>query len=212
MKCTVAKNTLAKLLRYGSFMATVATAKSSDEVQYAIEAAALPVGSSRVKRASDFNVSLNAYAGLFYGVERINDVDSGRWKANVYGVTAPIGVAASWGHRAFFIPTGKTEWSTTVFITLIDLGAVAAFRFTDDSTSQIPSIKLKHIFSPGAFLSIGIPRTPISFNLGAQMGPNLRKVNNDLLKGNDFDDKIYWRFSASFCVDIPILNFHTKSN
>lgn len=209
---TVSKNTLAKLLRYGSFMATVATAKSSDEVQYAIEAAALPVGSSRIKRASEFNVSLNAYAGLFYGVERINDVDSGSWRANVYGVTAPIGVAASWGHRAFFIPTGKSEWSTTLFVSLIDLGAVAAFRFTDDSTSQIPSIKLKHIFSPGAFLSIGIPRTPISFNLGAQMGPNLRKVNADLSKGNDFDDKIYWRFSASFCVDIPIVNFHTKSN
>ncbi|MBC7826568.1 MAG: hypothetical protein H7122_02390 [Chitinophagaceae bacterium] len=205
------KNNLDKLVRYGSFMATVATARNSDEVQRAIEAAALPVGSSRIKRASDFNVSLNAYAGLFYGVERINNVDSGKWKANVYGVTAPIGIAASWGHRIFFIPTGKYEWSTTLFVSLIDLGAVAAFRFRDDSTSQIPTIRLKHIFSPGVFLSIGIPKTPLSFNLGAQMGPNLRKVNKDLSTGNDFNNRIYWRFSTSICVDIPILNFHTKS-
>jgi hypothetical protein len=204
------KNSLNRLIRYGSFIATIATAKNSDEVAMAIEAAALPVGSSRIKRVADFNVSLNAYAGLFYGVERIQDLDSGRWNANVYGITAPIGVAASFGHRLLFFKT-KQEWSTSLFISLIDLGAVAAFRFTDDSTSQIPTIRLKNIFSPGAFLSIGIPQTPLSLSLGAQVGPNLRKVAADPLKGNDFSDKIYWRFSTSLAVDIPILNFHTRS-
>ena len=64
------KNTLVKLVRYGSFMATVATAKNSDEVSSAIESAALPVGSARIKRETQFNVSLNAYAGLFTGYEK----------------------------------------------------------------------------------------------------------------------------------------------
>lgn len=204
------KRTLKHLVRYGSFIASVATAKNSDEVERAIEAAALPVGSSRIKRVSDFNVALNSYAGLFYGVERINDLDSGKWKPNVYGVTAPIGVSISWGHRFLVFPS-KKEWSTSIYISLIDLGAVAAFRFTDDSTSQVPTIKFENIFSPGAFLSLGIPKTPLSFNIGAQMGPNLRKVNADASKGNDFSDKIYWRFSTSIVVDIPIVNFYTKS-
>ncbi len=204
------KNSLNKLVRYGSFMATIATAKNSDEVERAIESAALPVGSSRIKRVSDFNVSLNTYAGLFYGVERIQDLDSGNWNANVFGVTAPIGVAASWGHRFLFFKT-ENEWSTSLFVSLIDLGAVAAFRFKDDSTAQIPTIRLRNIFSPGAFLSIGIPKTPLSFSLGAQVGPNLRKVSVDPAKGNDFSDKIYWRFSTSVAVDIPIFNFHTRS-
>ena len=184
--------------------------KNSDEVERAIEAAALPVGSSRIKRVSDFNVALNSYAGLFYGVERINGLDSGKWKPNVYGVTAPIGVSISWGHRFLVFPS-KKEWSTSIYLTLIDLGAVAAFRFKDDSTSQVPTIKFENIFSPGAFLSIGIPKTPLSFNIGAQMGPNLRKVNADAAKGNDFSDKIYWRFSTSLVVDIPIVNFYTKT-
>ena len=206
------KKTLESLTRYGSFMATIATAKTSDEVESAIEGAALPVGSSRIKRVSDFNVSLNAYAGLFYGTERIQGLDEGAWQANVYGVTAPIGVAASWGHRLLFFKTGKKEWSTSLFLSLIDLGTVAAFRFTDDSTEQIPTIQLKHIFSPGAFLSLGIPGTPLSFNFGAQAGPNLRKVQVEAGKENEFADNIYWRFSTSLVVDIPILNFHTKSN
>ena len=206
-------DTLKKLYKYGAFMATLVQAKSSDDVEKAIEAFALPTGSARIKRASDFNVSLNAYSGLFFGVERISHVDSGKWKANVFGVTAPIGVAASWGHRLFFIPTGERQWSTSVFVSLVDLGAITAFRFRDDSTANVPTIQLRDIISPGVFLSIGIPKTPLSFNLGAQMGPNLRKVNNNdpSKPSNDYYNQTYWRFSASLCVDIPLLNFYTKS-
>jgi hypothetical protein len=202
------KPTSDKLIKYGNFMATVATAKNSDEVEKAIETAALPVGSSRIKRVSDFNVSLNTYAGLFYGIERIKGIDSGAAKFNAFGVAAPIGVAASFGHSLFFFPTGKSEWSTSIFVSLIDLGAIAAFRFRDDSTAQVPSIELKDIFSPGAFLSIGIPKTPLSFNLGVQVGPNLRKVGDGK---NDYGNNVYWRYSASLCVDIPVLNFYAKS-
>jgi len=200
---------VASLIKYGSFMATVATAKNSDEVEKAIEAAALPVGSSRIKRVSDFNVSLNAYAGLFYGIEKINGYDKDKSEFNTFGVAAPIGVAASWGHRLFFIPTGKYEWSTSLYLSLIDLGAVTAFRFKDDSTAQVPTIQLKDIFSPGIFLSIGIPKTPLSFNLGAQVGPNLRKVTSTT---NDYSDKTYTRYSVSICVDLPLLNLYTKSH
>lgn len=204
---------LKKFYKYGTFMAAVVQAKTSDDVENVIEAFALPTGSSKIKRVSDFNVSINSYAGLFYGFERINSVDSGKWQANVYGVTAPIGVAASWGHRLFFVSTGKKEWSTSVFISLIDLGAVAAFRFRDDSTAQVPTIELRDIFSPGAFLSIGIPKTPLSVNVGAQVGPNLRKINTQdpakLL--NDYSTKMYWRYSVSVCVDLPLLNLYSKS-
>lgn len=204
----LADDTLSKFYKYGTFMAAMVQAKSSDDMENAIEAFALPTGSARIKRVSGFNVSLNAYAGLFYGVERIRGLDSGNWKANVFGLASPIGVAASWGHRLLFIPTGKYEWSTSVYVSLVDLGAVAAFRFKDTVTQQVPTIQLKDIFSPGAFLSIGIPKTPLSFNLGAQVGPNLRIVND---KENEYDNNVYWRFSSSLLVDIPILNFYTKS-
>lgn len=209
---------LGKLLKYGSFMAGVAKAKTSEEVHAAIEAFALPTGSSRIKRESCFNVSLNAYLGGYYGWEKIRGVDEERQKS--YGLTAPVGIAISKGWKI-----GNGGMSTSLFISIIDIGAVASFRYgtntyadtTQNQTTtvyELPSIQLKDIISPGTFLSIGIPKTPLSVNMGAQIGPNLRKVRLDTTSGtpvNDLSDRMYWRFSFSVLVDIPILNFYTKS-
>jgi len=201
------------IIKYGSFMAAVAQAETSEEIENAIETAALPAGSSRIKRETPFNVSLNAYAGLFAGYERIKGVDGGS-KFNSFGVSAPIGIAISRGHSFLFIGTGKKgwkenncSWSSSLFLTMVDIGALTAFRFANDSTESVPHVKLKDIISPGVFLSIGVPKTPLSFNLGYQVGPLLREVTQ---QKNTYD-KNYSRVSVSLCVDIPLLNFYTKS-
>jgi hypothetical protein len=203
---------LARLVKYGSFLSTLATAKNSDEVAKAIETAALPIGSSRIKRESPFNVTLNAYTGLFIGRENIVGVKDDKG-INTYGVTAPVGISISKGHSIFFIPVGgwregKRGWSTSLFISLIDIGAVTAYRFKNEEAAEVPTIQLKNIISPGAFISLGIPKTPLSFNVGAQMGPNLRKVSGT---SADNSDRRYWRFSTAFCVDIPLFNLYTRS-
>lgn len=192
-----------KLVYYGSFMAAVATAKSSDEVESVIESFALPTGSSRVKRNTKFNVSLNAYTGLFIGSEKISGVDD-KFKVNSYGVTAPVGFAVSWGGNCKKV---KNHSSTSIFLSLIDIGAVTAFRFKDDKTESVPTITLADIVSPGLFFSYGISGTPISVNLGYQSGPLLRNVSPSI---NDYS-KSYGRISLSFCVDIPLLNLYTKN-
>jgi hypothetical protein len=196
------------IFKYGSFMATIVQAKTSDDVANAIEAAALPSGSSRVKRETSFNVALNAYVGVYGGYEQIQGYDTSGFTLNTYGVTAPVGISISRGHSVFFIGTGKSGWSTSVFISVIDIGAVASFRFKDDSTSQVPTIHLQDIISPGLFLSIGIPKCPVSVNFGVQMGPNLRKVSST---ANDYSNHVYFRYSMSLVVDIPIFNFYSKS-
>ncbi len=205
---------LNRVMKYGNFIVTISQANSSDEVEQAIEAISMPAGSSRVKRESLFNVSLNAYTGLFTGYEYIKGVDNGDFKLNTYGITAPVGISISRGHSIFFIGTGKKGWSknkfgwsTSLFISAIDIGALAAFRFTNDSTEKVPNIQLKDIVSPGAFISIGIPKSPISVNIGYQVGPLLREVTQ---KTNSYDNS-YSRLSIGLCVDIPILNFHTKT-
>lgn len=195
-----------RLVKYGSFMATVATAKNSDDVEQAIETAALPVGSARIKRVSAFNVSLNGYVGFYAGYEKIKGVDSA-FTFNSAGITAPIGIAASKGHSLLFFDTPR-ECSSSIFVSLIDLGAITSFRFSNDSAQKVPSIQLKDIISPGIFYSHGFGKTPLSLNIGWQMGPLLRKVN---LKENKYENK-YSRFSISLCVDIPILNFYTKTD
>jgi hypothetical protein len=198
------QESLKYLFKYGTFMATIVQAKSSDDVEKAIEASALPSGSSRIKRETPLNVSLNAYTGLFVAHEKIVGMTD-KHLVNNYGVAAPIGVAIS---------TSCHHWSYTAFLSLVDIGAVASFRFQNtDSVSQIPTIKLQDIVSPGIFFSLGFPKCPLSFNVGAQMGPNLRNVY--VKQGdeyvNSYQNSVYWRFSASLVVDIPIWNLYTTS-
>jgi len=201
--------TVQKLFRYGTFMATVVLAQSSDEVADAIEAFALPTGSARIKRESYFNVSLNAYCGLFAGLERQQFVYKENTPAiNAFGVTAPIGMAISWGSRKFLRPWNKNGHSShSIFLSVIDVGAIASFRFENDTIKTLSKIELKDILSPGIFYSFGIPKTPLSLNLGYQITPFLRSVNTT---DNTFQNS-YQRFSVSLLVDIPVLNFHTKT-
>jgi hypothetical protein len=199
------------LFQFGAFMAAMVQAKSSDDVEGVIESFTLAAGSARVKRESEMNISLNGYMGLYYGHETIRWISNSTY-LNSYGVTAPMGVAISWGHQFLFWPQGgwkegKHGWSTSLFISLIDLGAIASYRVSNDSVAQVSTIQLKDIFSPGVFLSFGIPKSPLSLSFGGQLGPNLRKVTNTV---NDYSGKTYFRLSASFLVDIPLLNLYTR--
>jgi hypothetical protein len=193
------------LLQYGPFVAAVSQAQNSDEVKQAIESVALPSGSSRIKRESKYNVALNAYVGIFGGHEFIKGVDDTKF-INTFGIAAPIGVSFSVGGIKKTESKGGKSWSA--LLSFIDLGAVTAYRFTNDSTTEkLPTIELKDIVSPGLFISYGLGKCPISINGGFQYGALLRKVSSDVNTiGN-----AYWRASLSVCVDIPILNFYTKS-
>ncbi len=197
------------LLQYGTFMATMIDAKTSDDVEAAIEAAALPVGSARIKRESTFNIALNAYCGPYMGYERVFDLDP-KWMSakkstiNSYGLTAPVGISISYGGNYKGV---KNHSSYSLFLSVIDVGAIASFRFNDSTTEVLPTIQLKNILSPGIFFSYGIPTLPISVNAGWQMGPLLRKVDAEINE-NTYSER-YGRVSISICVDIPIVNFYT---
>jgi hypothetical protein len=201
--------TLKSLLKYGTFMSAVVDAKTSDDVEAAIEAAALPVGSARIKRESTFNIALNAYCGPYMGYERVYGLDP-KWMSakkstiNSYGLTAPVGISISYGGNC---RKAKNHSSYSLFLSVIDVGAIASFRFSDTTTEVLPTIQLKNILSPGIFFSYGIPTLPISVNAGWQMGPLLRKVGSQI-DGNTYSDR-YGRVSLSICIDIPIVNFYT---
>jgi hypothetical protein len=201
--------TIKSLLKYGTFMSAIIDAKTSDEVEAAIESAALPVGSARIKRESTFNIALNAYCGPYMGYERVYDLDP-KWMSaskstvNSYGLTAPVGISISYGGNC---KKAKNHSSYSLFLSVIDIGAIASFRFSDTITQVLPTIQLKNILSPGIFFSYGIPTLPISVNAGWQMGPLLRKVDAQINE-NTYSDR-YGRVSLSICIDIPIVNFYT---
>lgn len=193
------------IMRYGTLMALVAQAQNADEVKRAIESVALPAGSSRIKRESVLNISLNSYVGVFAGREIVDRADNNP-PVNSFGATAVIGIAISKGHSILFIPCSESFVSTSLFFSIIDLGAITAYRITNDSTESIPSVQLKDIFSPGVFVSFGFDRTPLSLNIGYQVGPLLRKIDSS--RGSFTN--AYSRWSVSLCVDIPLIDFYTK--
>lgn len=193
------------LMKYGTFIATITQAEDSDEIAAAIEAYALPSGSSRIKRESKFNFSLNAYVGIYGGYEksRLTKPDTSEFS---WGVTAPIGLAISYGGWCKGKDNKRGGKSISAFFSLIDIGALTAFRFNNDTT-DVPNIYLKEIISPGAFLSLGLGKVPISLNAGYQISPRLRRVGAN---ENEVNLEYHGRWSASIAVDIPLTNFYTK--
>jgi hypothetical protein len=191
------------ILTYGTFMANVAQAKSSDEVKGAIEAIALPAGSARIKRKTKSNIALNAYIGLAGGTEYYGT--TAQWKG-IFGMTAPVGVAFSWGHACCTNPD-KSAGSSSFFISLIDVGALSTFRINDDETEALPEVTLANIFAPGLYYVYGIANTPLSIGLGAQLGPQLRKIT---ATDATLHDDLNVSFRVFVAVDIPLINFRTK--
>lgn len=176
-------------MKYGSFMAETIAAENSDEVAKVIETYAMPNGSSRVKRNSNFNISLNSYLGLYGGME------DGK---SVFGIAAPVGIAFSHGWE---------KGSISLYITAIDIGAISTFRFNNEE-DDVAKIYLREIISPGAFISYGFKQSPFSLNLGFQRAPLLKRVGSSQ---NEVDLEHNTRVSLSFLVDIPLLNVYNKT-
>ena len=199
---------LNSMSKYGIFLTTLAEADSKDEMYEAIKTAALPVGSFRIKRMAKTNVALNAYAGGFYGW----DLQQDDTKTNYFGFTAPVGIAFSTSlgpKKSGTIPDQATQYfsrhSLSLFFSVIDIGAITAFKVTNDSTETLPTITWNNFIAPGAYIIWGIRKSPISIGGGVQYGPQI-KMLDDL----NTDSFAKWNFRLSCTVDIPLLNFNTK--
>lgn len=198
----------AGLLRYGAFMASVAEARTPDDVRRALDAFALPAGSAALKKFSTWSVTLNAYLGAFVGDERLTGVPGNkklfsglfsRRRNLTYGMTAPVGFALSYGlHR-------KDHGAVSLFVSLLDVGAVTAFRVEDPDTESLPEIRLENLFAPGLHLVYGFPKWPLSAGFGVQLGPGLRKVTNAALT---LDETAGFRTGFFLAVDLPLLSLY----
>jgi hypothetical protein len=207
-----AKKLITRVLKYGNFMASVVKAESPGDVQSAIEAAALPAGSSSIKKNSAFNISLNAYIGGYFG-RSVNNPDEIDGNNSKIGVTAPVGIAFSWGLGHY--KSGSPIGAISLFGTLIDVGAIAGYRLNDDSTTLDQKVTLNDIFTPGGYLvyGIGLPfkglsYIPISVGYGWQYGSRLYNQEGGKL---EISDKSRWRSNWFVAVDIPLANFWTKN-
>ncbi|MFS4448405.1 hypothetical protein [Maribacter sp. 2307UL18-2] len=226
-----ASKTFPVIVNYANLAIGLSGAKTSEEMVAVIETAALPLQSYRLKRYSRFSISLNAYAGAFFGYERLQSANVANKTSALIGFTAPIGVGFNWALGTPDEQTGQVPFKSTertdkkgtsiredrylgkhslsVFASLIDVGALAVYRLSDDQT-PVGDIQFQNIFAPGAQVIFGWGKTPISIGLGVQYGPSLRKVNAvDGFVSPTIESR-GWRYGASLIVDIPLLQLYRK--
>ena len=192
------------------FVNDMAVAKDAEDVEKAIEAFALPAGSYSIKRTSKFNFSINSFPGILpaYEVpwkkdEAFNGPNpEGRFSI---GLTAPVGLSLAWGW-------GKKNkcfegYSMGFFIPVIDVGAITRLRLdTEKDTEVLPKMTFRNFLSPGLYFHVGFPKTPLSLNIGAQFGPEMRKFTSK----DEYTSYDSIRFGLGLVLDIPLLNLHTK--
>lgn len=226
-----------EFIKYVSFIIAIINAKDSDDMKKAIRSIALPTGSYSIKRKTRFNISLNAYPGLTVGRELLlgkgaftkgiaslkSTWDGVKWRYNA-GFTAPVGLSFNWGCRKKLTSTtidknqeiiqGKKNYkrltgkSFSVFVSVIDLGALVLFRLQDDVSPLPQNVDFGQVFAPGVFGMYGLGKVPLTIFAGVQYSPKLRSVKVDNIVVNDIDAI---RFNVGLTIDIPILNLHTKT-
>ena len=193
------QRTSQELLFYGNFMANVASAQNADDMRSALLGAALPPGSSRVKREEPFNIGLNTYLGLGGGVEVLNNTGDGKRTAGTIGLSLPVGLSVSWKFKK------EHALSYSVLLSVLDLGAVAAFRLGDPNAEALPDLKIENFVAPGAYFLFNIPRSPFSLGVGSQYGPRVRSITANGVQSQ----ASAWRWGGFIGMDVPIFSFST---
>jgi hypothetical protein len=184
------------ILKYGNFMASVVKAESGEDVQKALEAAALPAGSYSVKQKSEINISINGYIGYAWDFNKVSFKDT-----YAKGVYAPVGINITHGS------TKKHGLTFTGFISLLDVGSVAAYRLHNGTTETLKQeVRLESIFSPSAQLIVEVGGYPFAVAAGWRRTPRLFYSNNTsfttILPKNVFN--------FSVLIDIPIFTIYNK--
>lgn len=191
---------------YGNFMTDILMASNGEEVANILDRYAAPVGSYSVKRRSKFSMSLNAFPGLFMGWETPRKPELLRGVSTtsfVSGLTAPIGLSFNFGALG-----DKKNQSLSAFVSVIDIGAVLSYRWSNDQAQGLPqSVEWAQVMAPGLHLIYGMPNLPLALNAGFQVAPKLRKVTLDT--GNELKNTDFWRFNIALTTDITIFNFYS---
>lgn len=196
---------LKKFIKYSSFAASMVLATTSDEVADLLESTMTASGGTHVKE-SGWLLAVNSYIGL-QNTFRTKDT------AGYFSISAPIGLNLSYGfkRRPKYTLSDMQSFGSFVaphtiqlFASLIDVGAIAGFRFTN-STDSIPKLKLSNIFSPGLFLQFGrLFNSPLNVGVGYQAQPRLYAIKEEAI----FLKKFQYRFNINLSWDIPF--WHLK--
>jgi hypothetical protein len=196
---------LKKFIKYSSFAASLALSRTSDEVANLLERTMTTSGGTHIKE-SGWLLSINSYLGIQNTFKKKDTL-------GYFSISAPIGLNLSYGFKRkpkYGLKDNNQFWDDVAphtiqfFASIIDVGAIAGFRFTN-GTDSIPKVKLSNIFSPGLFIQFGrLFNTPLNFGFGYQAQPRLYAVKEESI----FLKKFQYRFNMNLSWDIPF--WHIK--
>lgn len=199
----------AEMIQFMTLAADLSQAENAEDARNILDAAILPVGSYKIKRSVAFSTSINSYIGVNGGVELLDYKNLMENAAGYAGPFLPIGIDLSWSKGT----EQKMAFSHTVYISILDLGVLAGYRFQNSndslSVASVPQIKFEHVISPGVFYVLGVKNSPLSFGIGTQYSPRLRAITQDDIELNVASSV---RFTAFVAVDIPLFNLGIRGN
>ncbi|TXF91026.1 hypothetical protein FUA23_04270 [Neolewinella aurantiaca] len=201
-----------KLFRYGTFMADVAKADDPADFEAAVSSIALPTGSSQIKRNKPSSVELGAYFGAALSREGLvlpPGISAPELEEEVFGASLFVPVGVSYSRNI-----GGSK-SITLFGSLLDLGALTAFRLEsrrengDGATvDRLPEFRPANVIAPGLHIMYNFPQSPFTLGFGVQDGPSVRKFTLD--GENRERDARSTRAMLTLSVDVPIFRFFNK--
>lgn len=185
------------LLTYGNFISDVSSAQTPEDVSAALRNVALPAGSSRIKRISPSDVTINGYFGGVFGRETLKGEDGRLLPINTFGLSVPVGLSFS------FKPSLRRDYSVSVFLPIIDLGALTAYRI-ESGFEALPKLSFSNVLAPGAFAFFNFGKSPFYLGAGWQLGPQARQYESNGLILQESATRVL----IAFGVDVPLFNLY----
>lgn len=202
------------LPRYLVMVVDLSNAKTSSDVQAALQAAAAPVGSWRDKRKA-CSISVTGLVGVAGGYERPLATDGGKrvgsWSGGLMGAVG----------FDFAFPMGQT-WTHGFFLSVLDVGQLITTPIdpqpgkaaTDKSTTMAKAgtdFQLVQVFSPGFYYRFGAGKSPFTLGAGFSVAPQLRVYETTgASAGKDLLSMM--RFNAFAAVDVTIFPIYRHSH
>ncbi len=197
-KSVLEKRKLKTVQKYGNFFTQVAVADNAHQVNAALNAVALPPGSSRMKRQTRMSITVNGYFGFNFGNEQYtnpNLTKLNKKSLNTFGISVPIGISVNGKIK----DNNLGSWS--FFVPIIDIGMITAYRL-DNKEGTLPETSFRNVLAPGAFILRNFQKSPFSLGFGLQFGPQNRNV--DYINSTFNTSAI--RYTIMGGIDIPFFN------
>lgn len=194
-----------KYTRTVAFISQLSTIESATQMEALLQAYALPIGSSSIKRFSKSNLSVNGYVGLTAGLEYAN-LSGKTTGAFNWGLTSPIGIS-------YTISICKDKPQTlTFFGSIIDIGSLVNQGLGNDTTIYT-NLKIENFLSPGIGVYWNVPQYPLTIGVQYCYVPNFRTIKYE----NNGASIPKWnasvtRLNVSVLVDIPFFTLYNNSS